>query len=98
MAIATTFIFKKKGKKISVPWFIFLFIAAMLANTYLGIPEKISAGIAGCAKHALGATLFLIGCGLSVKSVREVGIRPFLLGISLWAVISVSSLAVITLL
>ena len=106
------------GKKISVPWFIFLFIAAMLANTYLGIPEKISAGIAGCAKHALGlgipekisagiagcakhalgATLFLIGCGLSVKSVREVGIRPFLLGISLWAVISVSSLAVITLL
>ena len=98
MAIATTFIFKKKGKKISVPWFIFLFIAAMLANTYLGIPEKISAGIAGCAKHALGATLFLIGCGLSVKSVREVGVRPFLLGISLWAVISVSSLAVITLL
>ena len=98
MAIATTFIFKKKGKKISVPWFIFLFIAAMLANTYLGIPEKISAGIAGCAKHALGATLFLIGCGLSVKSVWEVGIRPFLLGISLWAVISVSSLAVITLL
>ena len=93
MAIATTF-----GKKISVPWFIFLFIAAMLANTYLGIPEKISAGIAGCAKHALGATLFLIGCGLSLQSVKEVGSRPFLLGISLWAVISVSSLAVITLL
>ena len=96
MAIATTFIFKKKGKKISVPWFIFLFIAAMLANTWLGIPEKISAGIAGCAKHALGATLFLIGCGLSLQSVKEVGVRPFLLGISLWAVISVSSLAVIT--
>ena len=50
------------------------------------------------AKHALGATLFLIGCGLSLQSVKEVGVRPFLLGISLWAVISVSSLAVITLL
>ena len=95
LAIATTFIFKKKGKKISIPWFIFLFIAAMLANTYLGIPEKVSAAIAGGAKHALGATLFLIGCGLSLQSVKKTGVRPFLLGISLWAVISLSSLAVV---
>ena len=97
LAIATTFIFKKKGKKISIPWFIFLFIGAMLANTYLGIPEKVSAAISGFAKNALGSTLFLIGCGLSVQSVKEVGFRPFLLGISLWAVISVSSLLVVTL-
>ena len=97
MAIATTFIFRKKGKKISIPWFIFLFIAAMLANTYLGIPEKVSAAIAGGAKHALGATLFLIGCGLSLQSVKKTGVRPFLLGISLWAVISLSSLAVVML-
>lgn len=97
LAIVTTFIFKKKGKKISIPWFIFLFIAAMLANTFLNIPEAVSSGIAGFAKNALGSTLFLIGCGLSVKSVKEVGFRPFLLGISLWAVISVSSLLVVTL-
>ena len=97
LAIATTFIFKKKGKKISIPWFIFLFIGAMLANTYLNIPQAVSAGIAGFAKNALGSTLFLIGCGLSVQSVKEVGFRPFLLGISLWAVISVSSLMVVTL-
>ena len=97
LAIATTFIFKKKGKKISIPWFIFLFIGAMLANTYLGIPEKVSAAISGFAKNALGSTLFLIGCGLSVQSVKEVGFRPFLLGISLWVVISVSSLLVVTL-
>lgn len=97
LAIVTTFIFKKKGKKISIPWFIFMFIGAMLANTFLNIPHGVSAGIAGFAKNALGSTLFLIGCGLSVQSVREVGFRPFLLGISLWAVISVSSLLVVTL-
>ena len=80
MAIATTFIFRKKGKKISIPWFIFLFIAAMLANTYLGIPEKVSAAIAGGAKHALGATLFLIGCGLSLQSVKKTGaLSPFMM-------------------
>ena len=95
LAIATTFIFKKKGKKISIPWFIFLFIGAMLANTYLNIPQAVSAAISGFAKNALGSTLFLIGCGLSVQSVKEVGFRPFLLGISLWVVISVSSLIVV---
>lgn len=94
MAVATTFIFRKKGKKISIPWFILIFIIAMLANTYLGIPETISAGIVTCSKHALGATLFLIGCGISVQSIRNTGIRPFALGISLWIIISAATLAV----
>lgn len=94
MAVATTFIFRKKGKKISIPWFILIFIIAMLANTYFGIPEAISAGIVTCSKHALGATLFLIGCGISVQSIRNTGIRPFALGISLWIIISAATLAV----
>lgn len=95
VAIATTFIFRKKGKKISVPWFIFLFIAAMVANTWAGIPEGVSSAISTGAKHALGATLFLIGCGMSLDSIRKVGIRPFLLGITLWTIISVVSLLVV---
>lgn len=94
MAVATTFIFRKKGKKISIPWFILIFIIAMLANTYFGIPEAISARIVTCSKHALGATLFLIGCGISVQSIRNTGIRPFALGISLWIIISAATLAV----
>lgn len=94
MAVATTFIFRKKGKKISIPWFILIFIIAMLANTYFGIPEAISAGIVTCSKHALSATLFLIGCGISVQSIRNTGIRPFALGISLWIIISAATLAV----
>lgn len=95
VAIATTFIFRKKGKKISIPWFIFLFIAAMVANTWAGIPEGVSTAISTGAKHALGATLFLIGCGMSLESIRKVGIRPFLLGITLWVIISAVSLAVV---
>lgn len=94
MAVATTFIFRKKGKKISIPWFILIFIIAMLANTYFGIPEAISVGIVTCSKHALSATLFLIGCGISVQSIRNTGIRPFALGISLWIIISAATLAV----
>lgn len=95
VAIATTFIFRKKGKKISVPWFIFLFIAAMVANTWAGIPAAVSSAISTGAKHALGATLFLIGCGMSLESIKKVGMRPFLLGITLWVIISVVSLTVV---
>lgn len=94
MAIATTFIFRKKGKKISIPWFILFFILAMLANTWLDIPAAVSSGIVTCSKHALSATLFLIGCGISVQSIRNTGIRPFALGISLWIIISLATLAV----
>lgn len=96
MAIATTFIFRKKGKKISVPWFIFLFIAAMLANTWLDIPERLSAGTVSGAKHGLSASLFFIGSGISINSIKEVGLRPFALGIALWIIISLSSLAVVS--
>ena len=35
LAIATSFIFKSKGKKISIPWFIFFFVLAMVFNTYV---------------------------------------------------------------
>ena len=35
MAFATSFIFKSKGQKISIPWFIFFFVLALVVNTYL---------------------------------------------------------------
>jgi len=40
-------------------------------------------------------TLFFIGAGLSAKVVRSVGIKPYVLGIMLWLVISSTSLYVI---
>ena len=43
LAFATMFIFRdKKGSKVSIPWFIFLFVAAMVVNTYCGIPSAVS--------------------------------------------------------
>ena len=40
-------------------------------------------------------TLFLIGASLSLKSIREVGIKPLLLAILLWIIIGVSSFFVV---
>lgn len=99
LAIATSFIFKSKGQKISIPWFIFFFVLAMIVNTYvLGLSETgalIGEGINGIARKTLTITLFFIGASLSRDVLKAVGIKPLVQGILLWAVISVSTLAYI---
>ena len=100
LSIVSIFIFqRKKGEKtrISIPWFIFLFILAMLANSFIGIPEALGKGISIFSHKALSVTLFLIGTGLSVDSIKKTGIKPVLLGIVLWILISVASLAAVLL-
>lgn len=96
MAFATSFIFKSKGQKISILWFIFFFVLAMIVNTYLlgSIPELGSA-INGLARKTLTITMFFIGASLSMDVVRSVGLKPLIQGILLWVVISCSTLAYI---
>ena len=72
-----------------------MFIGAMLLNTYLNIPQEITKVIVMLSKKALGVTLFLIGCGLSVGAIRKVGAKPLILGGVLWAIISVTTLLVV---
>lgn len=95
LTIVTMFIFKQKGGKINIPWFIFFFILAMVANTFLSIPEVISTSLVWGAKKGLTVTLFLIGAGLSRKVIKQVGIRPMVQGVILWIFIGLISLGVI---
>lgn len=97
VTIATMFIFKQKGGKIAVPWFIFFFILAMVANTFLTIPETITGSLVWLAKKGLTVTLFLIGAGLSRKVIKQVGVRPMVQGVVLWIFIGLISLGVILL-
>mgnify|MGYP002287627602 FL=1 len=99
LAIATSFIFKCKGQKISIPCVIFFFVLAMIVNTFvLNLSETgalIGAGINSIARKALTITLFFIGASLSRDVLKAVGIKPLVQGILLWVVISVSTLAYI---
>lgn len=95
LAFATMLIFRDKTSKISIPWFIFLFVIAMLVNTYCGIPEAVSATIVYIAKKLLVVTLFFIGASLSVKMIKSVGFKPLVLAILLWIIIGVSSFFVV---
>lgn len=95
LSILSVFLFKGKGKSVKIPYFIFLFILAIIMNTYLPIPTMITAGITSVSKSLLVLTLFLIGAGLSVDKIKSAGWKPMILGVSLWVFISISSILVI---
>ena len=94
VALFSALAFKSGSRKIAIPWFIFIFIAAMLVNSYL--PLGAFSGYAfSASKSLLVATLFLIGSNLSVSKMKEVGAKPLVLGVSLWVIVGLYSLAVI---
>ncbi|GAB3290267.1 putative sulfate exporter family transporter [Hymenobacter humi] len=95
VALGTAMIFKQKGVKIKIPYFILGFIAAMLINTYIPAAKPLGPVLVSLAKIGLTVTLFFIGAGLSGKVLQAVGARPFLLGVLLWGVISSASLYII---
>ena len=98
VAFITTLAFKTGSKKISIPYFIGLFIVAMLVNTYVPFIKPIVPYITSIAKTGLTLTLFLIGSSLSIKVLKSVGVIPLFQGVMLWILISgVSLWAVITL-
>lgn len=87
-----TAVVRKSDAQIRWPWFILFFCMAAIANTYLptfhwAYPTLKNLGITG-----LTVTLFLIGTGISKKTLQEVGTRPLVQGILLWIVIATGAL------
>ena len=96
ISILTAFIFKKQsrsfGTKIKIPYFIGLFIIAMLLNTYVPAINIFASQIVGIAKVGLTITLFLIGATLNFTTLKTVGVRPLFQGVLLWIFIAVLAL------
>ena len=80
-----------KGK-VTIPWFIGLFLLASLARTLSPTVAHLAPMITAGAERALTLTLFLIGAGLAKHTLKAVGVRPLVMGILLWGLISVSAL------
>ena len=95
LSLFTAVVMKSGKNKIAIPYFIFLFIAAMLVATMLPQFGEAYTVITFMAKKALVVTLFLIGTGLSLETIRSVGAKVFLQGTLLWVIISAVSLATI---
>src|SRR6185369_11412697 len=88
---------KHSRAKVQIPWFIFLFVLAAVANTYILAGASLFPKLANAGKTGLTVTLFLIGATLSPAQIKRVGHRPLLQGVLLWIVVAVVSLLVIRL-
>jgi uncharacterized integral membrane protein (TIGR00698 family) len=96
LSLATAVVTKSKAR-VQWPWFILFFGLAAVANTYLHGLQPICPMLAHLGVTGLTVTLFLIGTGLSKATLREVGIRPLLQGVLLWAIVGLASLEFIRL-
>lgn len=88
----SSFLFKNSSNKIKIPYFIFLFVLAIILKTYFSFIDNFSPYIVEFSKIGLTLTLFLIGSNLSWKRIKTVGVKPILQGFILWIIISVISL------
>jgi uncharacterized membrane protein YadS len=90
-----TSVLKQSKRSIQWPWFIGLFCLAAVANTYVPLLGFAYPVLSRLGRVGLTVTLYLIGSGLSMATLRQVGIRPLLQGTLLWAVVAVGSLLLI---
>jgi uncharacterized integral membrane protein (TIGR00698 family) len=101
MTLATSAVVRRqthsanKKVKIQWPWFILFFCLAAVANTYLTRGARAYHDLNYIAKLGLDATLFLIGASLSPASLKRVGARPLIHGITLWLIVGSLSLFLI---
>jgi uncharacterized integral membrane protein (TIGR00698 family) len=95
VALFTAIVFKNKSSRIKIPYFIGLFIIAMVMNTYVSTTALIAPYLVSIAKIGLTLTLFLIGAGLNRNLLKSVGIQPLFQGILLWMFIAIASLVAI---
>jgi uncharacterized integral membrane protein (TIGR00698 family) len=103
LALGTAAIMRGKSKShgesgissksnIQFPWFILFFCLAAVLNTYFPAISSFSHSLFTLGRLGLTATLFLIGTGISRATLKEVGWRPLLQGVLLWAVVGITSL------
>lgn len=90
-----------EGKgKVKIPWFIVLFVMAMIIFTYtpeaaMPLMDPIYSAIVTIAKKMLVVVLFAIGASLSLGVIRKVGVKPMIQALILWMVIGTTSLFVV---
>jgi len=96
LSFATALLLKSKAR-VQWPWFIVLFCLAALLNTAMPNLGGAFAILSRLGRIGLTVTLFLIGTGLSKETLKTVGIRPLLQGLTLWIVVGTSTLCLILL-
>ena len=77
------------------PWFILFFLLAAVMRTYLPLGHAFYEAAATIARTGLTVTLLLIGSGITRKGIKNVGVKPLIMGVLLWLIVAGVSLELI---
>ena len=83
---------KKSDTKITIPWFIFLFLFVSFVFSFYDQLGFLIPYTSRVSKAGLSLTLFLIGLSLSKQQLQSIGLKPILFGILLWILTALGSL------
>ena len=86
---------KKSKARIQWPWFIAFFCLAAVLNTYITAGAPVFAALSKAGRIGLTVTLFLIGAGVSLQTLRQVGFRPLVQGALLWLLVGSATLLLV---
>ena len=92
LSFFSMFLFKTKGEKIKVPYFILLFVVAIIINSLQILPVSATDFIVLLSKRLLVTTLFIVGSTISLRELQATGTKPIVLAMALWVFISLFSL------
>ncbi|WP_419743920.1 YeiH family protein [Macrococcoides bohemicum] len=74
------------------PWFILYFFLASVVTSIINLPEAIISYIKMLSTFMISIAMAGIGLSVSIKQFRSIGIKPVLLGASVWFVVAGISL------
>jgi len=94
IALVTAYMMKSKAR-VQWPWFILFFCLAAVANTKVPLFAPAYPVLSRLGRVGLTGTLYLIGTGLSMSTLKQVGARPLIQGVLLWAAVAITSLLAI---
>ncbi|WP_430391166.1 YeiH family protein [Dyella sp. 20L07] len=99
LAFATAWKQKKQGAsdfslRRIFPWFILWFLVASAIRTAGFVPMAIQPALHIAAEFLIIVALTAIGLSANLRKMASTGARPILLGLGVWAAVSVSSLLV----
>jgi len=99
VTLACGFLFARGEKgaagKAKRPWFILGFLIAAAIVTWIPAAQTPGHWVEAVAKRTLVLTLFCIGANLTPATLKSVGIKPFLLGITLWILAATGTLTAV---
>ena len=91
LALCIALFNKRNASKINIPWFILLFVVAIIIGNYIPDMGETNQHLSWLGKKGMMISLFFIGASINITEVKKTGVNTFLLGMLLWAIIGVLS-------